>query len=1044
MNILYKRRSVLEQDTAKQNRGTIDMHHLDRTTRASRRPSLWGARTLGWLLVLSAILSFLGCNNVTVDVGEARGETPRDEDNSTLKASAPLAANGPITDTGDIKLRLMKHTLVLVKTNYYDPSRVDWKNMMAHAFDGLQSTIAEVVAEFEVPPDAKPNSVNLRVNTKSRTFDLSNIKSLTDVHELSIEVAKFVMDNVKEELKLTELEYTLINGMLDTLDPHSILLTPKVYEDMQTSHGGFGGLGIVIGIRDEELTIISPIEGTPASRAGLKAGDKITQIGEESTINMPLHEAVDRLRGEVGEPIDVYVLRKGWTEPRVFNIVRAQIEIHSLTTHAIKDDKIAYIKIKAFEKNTAEDMLKALKEMREEMGEVKGLILDLRFNAGGLLNQAIKVADAFLPEGKVIVVTEGIAGTERDEERSTNDDTEPDYPIVVIINPGSASASEIVAGALKNHDRAVLIGDQTFGKGSVQILRDNDDGSAIKLTIAQYLTPGDISIQGVGIAPDVRVVPVLITEKEGIDMFVSENIRREGSLDLSLQSEKVRAPNEPVAVVRYLFDEAEADKDNGEDFYEDFEIQMARAFLTKSHSPKGDELLSGAQDSLAKFEASGLKEITAALAKLDVDWSAPKKPLASQPFEAKVELVGAEGNTVKAGQTVTLRATVTNTGDKDINRLFAISHSNNPVFDDQELVFGKVEPGKSKSWNLEIKVPRGGEPREDVVNLAFGDANGQLSQDVSQDIISEGLPRPHYAYSYQIDDREGGNGDGLLQKGETINLIVNAENNGLGDSEETFAYIASDSGAAMLLSKGRDTVGPLPVGGTGRALLRFDVKGAKEKTSNLAFVLTIYDKEFGSRVEETIELPVLESDASPSKATGFVTFAAKTPIYGGASVETDPIASAEAQEVLAVTANSADGTMVRVAWGEGENAPFGWVAAKDTQTAQGPAKGSPAVVVKKTSPFVSFDPQALVVNADHLEVTGLIKDDGTVTDYRVFLWHRQAIKTHAQKLDYGLGGRDEKKFAVDVPLREGVNRITVVARDDQKLENSETIYVVRP
>jgi len=335
---------------------------------------------------------------------------------------------------------------------------------------------------------------------------------------------------------------------------------------MNTIHGAFGGLRIVIVFRDEHLTVISPIEGTKASRKGIRAGDKITRIGEESTVNMPLHEAVDKLRGEVGTAVEIDIMRKGLSEPKTYVIVRAQIRIRSLISHPIAEDNIAYIKIKSFEKNTGDDMRAKIDEMRRAMGgEIKGLILDLRYNAGGLLSQAVKVSDTFLSRGE-LVISEAVGGADRSVEEATAY-AEPDYPIVVIVNAGSASASEIVAGALKNHDRALLIGDKTFGKGSVQILRDNEDGSALKLTVAQYLTPGDISIQGVGITPDIRVVPVTFAEDKGgveVDMYVSENIRREGSLDQALHGNKTQAlaGAQPVGVGTYLSDrEAAAEPD---------------------------------------------------------------------------------------------------------------------------------------------------------------------------------------------------------------------------------------------------------------------------------------------------------------------------------------------------------------------------------------------------------------------------------------------------------------------------------------------------
>jgi len=427
--------------------------------------------------VIFFALAFAGmsCKAKTTDPSGAAESAARGAEVGALKASPEMATNGPIINPDDIELKLLKHALVMVQTKYYDPKRIHWRKMVAKSFDALQTEIAEIVADFDRPVDEMPAKVELRVNTKSKSFDLSKVDSMSDAHDLATEAVRFVAGSLNEKKKARDLEYTVINGMLDTLDPHSVLLTPEVFEDMQTTHGGFGGLGIVIGIRDDELTVISPIQGTPASRAGLKAKDKITRIGQESTINMPLHEAVDRLRGEVGTDVEIEVMRKGWSESRTFTITRAKIEIRSLIAHAIEEEDIAYIRIKSFEENTGEDVREKLAGMKEKMGGIKGLILDLRGNAGGYLSQAVEVADTFLPADKTIVISEGVGGKAREAKKSTGDHTETDFPIVVLVDPGSASASEIVAGALKNHNRAVVVGDQTFGKGSVQILQENDD-----------------------------------------------------------------------------------------------------------------------------------------------------------------------------------------------------------------------------------------------------------------------------------------------------------------------------------------------------------------------------------------------------------------------------------------------------------------------------------------------------------------------------------------------------------------------------------------
>ena len=396
-------------------------------------------------------------------------------------------------------LRLLGTVTLNVTSSYVEPDRVDPKKMLVAAIDKVQNTAPEVVAIFSPDMDDDPQSVEIRVGTESKSFDISKVSSLWEVPLRLRPIFQFLQTRVDtQETKLQNLEYAAINGMLDTLDPHTTLLDPDIYEEMKNGNrGNFGGLGITIGIRDGELTVISPIENTPASRAGFKSGDRIVKINDESTVNMPLDEAVSKLRGPPQTQVSVEVTRHGWSEPHKFTLTREIIEVVSVSSKALGDG-LAYVEIRQFLGNTADEVGDALGSMSREMGGIKGLILDLRNNPGGLLREAVGVSDLFLQSG-TIVATVAQGDKVRDEQRARQQDTQPNYPIVVLVNPGSASASEIVAGALKNNRRAIVIGDRTFGKGSVQNIIELDDGSALKITVAQYLTPGDISIQGVGV-----------------------------------------------------------------------------------------------------------------------------------------------------------------------------------------------------------------------------------------------------------------------------------------------------------------------------------------------------------------------------------------------------------------------------------------------------------------------------------------------------------------------------------------------------------------
>src|SRR5512134_3903730 len=329
------------------------------------------------------------------------------------------------------------------------------------------------------------------------TVAYGKLKAFGDV--LSTVQASYV-----EEPNVDELVNGAIKGMLQTLDPHSSYLTPDMLKQVEVeTKGSFGGLGIEIGLKDGSRTVISPIEDTPAFRAGLQAGDKIIRIENEPTRDMNVMDAVKRLRGEPGTKVTIWIAREGLTEPRSYTITRDVIKIKSVKSKAMGDG-IAYVKLTQFQADTDGELEKALQALGKEKSGMKGLVLDLRNNPGGLLDQAVKVADKFLESG-LIVYTDGRIENQKFKYFAHKEKTYLGFPMVVLVNAGSASASEIVAGALQDHGRAILLGMQTFGKGSVQTIIPMEDGSAIRLTTARYYTPNGRSIQAKGIEPDIDV-----------------------------------------------------------------------------------------------------------------------------------------------------------------------------------------------------------------------------------------------------------------------------------------------------------------------------------------------------------------------------------------------------------------------------------------------------------------------------------------------------------------------------------------------------------
>jgi len=327
--------------------------------------------------------------------------------------------------------------------------------------------------------------------------DYESLEAFTNI--LSI-----VKKNYVEEVETKNLVNGAINGMLNSLDPHSAYLTPELYKDLQMdTQGRFGGLGIEITVKGGVLTVVSPIEDTPAFKAGIKPGDMIFKIEDEFTKDMTLVDAVKKMRGPKGTKINLSIKREGVPELIDFTLVRDTIRVQSVRSRVLESG-YGYIRLAQFQERSDRDVQKALEKLAAEKSGLKGLVLDLRNNPGGLLTQAVRVADLFLDSG-LIVYTEGRIESQKQKYFAQKDGSWMDFPMVVLVNGGSASASEIVAGALQDHKRAVVLGTKTFGKGSVQTILPLDDNSALRLTTARYFTPSGRSIQATGIVPDIVV-----------------------------------------------------------------------------------------------------------------------------------------------------------------------------------------------------------------------------------------------------------------------------------------------------------------------------------------------------------------------------------------------------------------------------------------------------------------------------------------------------------------------------------------------------------
>ncbi|MFP5955493.1 S41 family peptidase [Helicobacter pylori] len=353
-----------------------------------------------------------------------------------------------------------------------------------------------------------------------------------------------------DKISISEIMTKAIEGLLSNLDAHSAYLNEKKFKEFQAqTEGEFGGLGITVGMRDGVLTVIAPLEGTPAYKAGVKSGDNILKINNESTLSMSIDDAINLMRGKPKTPIQITVVRKNEPKPLVFNIIRDIIKLPSVYVKKIKETPYLYVRVSGFDKNVTKSVLEGLKANPK----AKGIVLDLRGNPGGLLNQAVGLSNLFIKEG-VLVSQKGKNKEENLEYKANGRAPYTNLPIAVLVNGGSASASEIVAGALQDHKRAVIIGEKTFGKGSVQMLLPVNKDEAIKITTARYYLPSGRTIQAKGITPDIVIYPGKVPENE--NKFSLKEADLKHHLEQELKKLDDKTPNSK---------EADKDKKNEEE-----------------------------------------------------------------------------------------------------------------------------------------------------------------------------------------------------------------------------------------------------------------------------------------------------------------------------------------------------------------------------------------------------------------------------------------------------------------------------------------------
>jgi carboxyl-terminal processing protease len=963
-----------------------------------------------------------------------------------------------------------------------------------------------------VEADKDRQKLHLNVNGKTRDFDISHVDSLWKMSFQMKDVFEFIGTNLRPSEDTRDVEYAAVNGMLSTLDPHSVLLKPEYYREMRlTTKGEFGGLGFVIQMKESNLTVVRVLPKTPAARAGIRKDDQIKKIGEESTINMDLNEAVSKLRGPVDSRVTITVERKSLDKPMVLTLARATISIESAQSKLLAGN-VGYIRLKSFQGNTTRDMQTALGKLQgdaEATGGLKGLVLDLRGNPGGLLEQAIQVSDLFLSQG-TIVTTVSLSERQREEKRAHADDGDNRYPLAVLVNPGSASASEIVAGALKNLNRAVIIGQQTFGKGSVQVLYEfgspsgnPNDESALKLTIAKYLTPGDVSIQEVGIEPDVELVPTRVTA-DRVNVFAPRKTLGEADLEhhfgnsatqaVATKREEVLGKEKPFVSIRYLKEDAKQkdaaarqqkaeegkdpklsknDKDRGlkpDTKKKDATHPLLDTDPNKLDEDLYDQLDADAQDEVKEdFEVLFARDfvLRAQFVQRDRMLQSGKGYLQergvqeAERINTAIAALGVDwtpGPTPKApqllatlrpgpekrlnpGDSFDLEVTVENKGSEPLSRIRAWTESEDPLLDRREFLFGTLKPGEKRTWKAPVKVPKDMYSRRDDVTVKFLDDQGALPQQLVAEVNFGEMARPAFALDWQVvDDCAQCNGDGVAQRGESVTLLVDVTNQGTGKALDAVGSIKNAADQNIFIEKGRFRLGELAPGETKTARFQLEVKKGYVGDS-FPLKLAVVDEPLEEFSTERLNLPVSDKPYAVEARKGTVRLEAGASVLAGPDDRAPVIGRVKKAGVLPVLARVNGLTKV-----ETEKGRFAFIRAADAHEARSAKAAPPEVTATpyREPPQIALQVDqsqgGVVAPSDRYTLSGSVSEPKGLLDMYVLVNDQ---KVFFRTSDSPKNEPTKLKFSTDFPLKEGANTVMVVARQTQDFASRKVLIIRR-
>ncbi len=922
------------------------------------------------------------------------------------------------------RFKTLSTVLFNVKNNYLDPDKILPGKMFSFALKNLEKTTPEIITT------KKDNKFILGIKDLRHSFDLDKINTILDLYKNLHKAFKLITLNLSD-IDHKQLEYNAIGGIMSTLDPHTSLLPPEIYREIKTgTRGSFNGIGIVLTKKDDFLTIISAIDETPAARAGIQTGDRIVKINGVSTVNICLNEAVNLLRGKPDTWVTLWISRENQPDLKRFRLKRTIIHVSSVNSKVI-NKKTGYVRITQFTKTTTKELQNHIKMLKEH--KVETIILDLYNNPGGLLKEAKKSADLFLDNG-IIFSTVSSNRQPENIQKALPENTIWKKRLIVLINEGSASAAEILAGSLRYNNRALIVGEKSFGKGSIQTVTENEDGSALKMTIAHYLSAGKYIIKSRGVNPHI-VVRMIDVKNKNSPLFSTKSakvIKYEDKQNLQKFSPRAR----PWSFIKVVNQQISISPLNETNSSPDSLIKVLIEFSKEFEGELNDK--DKVVSWFEKYNQRAMSTLFSLLGKNGIDWSLDTntgKPIFDSSIQFKT------GMSVIAGEKLKGKVVLRNLGTAPFSRLrLLIKKNEDSTYN--EILIGKLFPGEKKeipfSYSVDISSPATIWPFK-IKYLAEKDGKIFLNKTSNFNIRILPAPKPDFKVHYHLMDNLGGNGDGLCQYGEKLRFRLMITNKGEGPGENTIINIIKNFKETIHFSKERFVFGRLLPGETRIQDLSFVVP--PDFTDNfLKFTIQIRDEISERETSFKVVVPVHNLQSSPLNTTGYFKVKKKALIYNGMDKKSVGLGIARAGSIFLI--RGIRGKWIKILLSP-ERTAFILRSSGKVNTIIDDSLLKPhwEPVYQVISPEIDIITELpLLTSKDKAKIRAVISHPLHLKDVVV---ERVDEQGKYKKIAF-IDGKQKKKLQVEqmLQLEPGKNLIGITARASNKLEKSWNQYII--